>query len=267
IWFNLGNHTYSPRVRVGQDPGYAFSDKTVHIADFNGDRVPDLARLSVSTIEVSAGLGYGRFAPAVTVAIPDAPLEDFQVLQARLQDITGDGLPDLVLERATTDSLWYWINLGNYTFSPRKVITGMPVIVDAKAVRWADLNGNGTTDLIYGDSTAGEGEKLQSVDLGGILNSGASPNVLTAVSNGIGGVTLIAYRSSAEFALEDAAAGRPWPDLMPFPIQVIASVTNLDSLGHHYVTQFRYHDGYYDPVEKQFRGFARAEQIDIGDPS
>jgi YD repeat-containing protein len=267
IWFNRGDHTYSPRVRVAQDPGYTFSEKTVHIADFNGDRVPDLASLSVSTLEVSAGLGYGKFAPAVTVAIPDAPLEDFQVLQARLQDITGDGLPELVIERATTDTLWYWINLGNYTFGSRKVVTGMPVIVSVNAVRWADLNGNGATDLIYGDSTAGEGERLRMVDLGDILNLGLNPNVLVAVSNGIGSVTLIGYVSSSKFSLADAAAGRPWPDPMPFPVQVIGSITNLDSLGHQYVIGFQYHDAYYDPVEKQFRGFARAEQISVGDPS
>lgn len=267
IWFNLGDHTYSPRVRVAQDPGYDLSDKTVHVADFNGDRVPDLVSLSVLALDVSAGLGYGRFSPAVSVAIPDAPLEDFQVSQARLQDITGDGLPELVIERATSDALWYWINLGNYTFSARKVITGTPSILSPGAVRWADLNGDGATDLIYGDSAAAEGERLLTVDLGSILNCGASPNVLVAVSNGIGSVTLIGYVSSAKFSLEDAAAGQPWRDPMPFPVQVIGSITNFDSLGHHYVTQFRYHDAYYDPVEKQFRGFARAEQIDVGDPS
>ena len=29
-------------------------------------------------------------------------------------------------------------------------------------------------------------------------------------------------------------------------------------------TRFDYHDGYYDPVEKQFRGFARVEQTQFG---
>ena len=38
-----------------------------------------------------------------------------------------------------------------------------------------------------------------------------------------------------------------------------------DSLGHEYVTHYRYHDGYYDPVEKQFRGFAEVEQVELGD--
>lgn len=267
IWFNLGNHTYSPRVRVPQNPGYDFSDKTVHLGDFNGDRVPDFMILTPSTVQVVAGLGYGRYAPPVSVPIPEAPLEDFQVLQAQLQDITGDGLPELVIERATSDTLWYWINLGNYTFGPRKVITGMPALLNPGAVRWADLNGDGATDLIYGDSTAAPGEKLLTVDLGAILNGGQNPNMLTAISNGIGGVTLVGYVSSALYSLADAAAGRSWPDPIPFPVQVIGSMTNLDSLGHEYVTRFQYHDAYYDPVEKQFRGFARAEQVSVGDPS
>src|SRR5262249_27444573 len=68
-------------------------------------------------------------------------------------------------------------------------------------------------------------------------------------------------------ALADAAAGHPWPDLMPNPVQVVASMTTSDSLGHDYVMQFRYHNGYYDAGEKQFRGFASAEQIDLGEPS
>ena len=94
-----------------------------------------------------------------------------------------------------------------------------------------------------------------------------TPNVLTAITNGIGRVTLIGYAPSTRFALEDAAAGHAWPDVMPFPVSVVAGVTNLDSLGHQYASQFRYHDGYYDPVEKQFRGFARVEQVDLGDVS
>ena len=54
---------------------------------------------------------------------------------------------------------------------------------------------------------------------------------------------------------------------MPFPVSVVAKVTTLDSLGHSYETRFRYHNGYYDPIEKQFRGFAQAEQVDVGDPA
>src|SRR5207249_8992480 len=111
--------------------------------DFNGDRVPDVMRLSLTDLEVTAGLGYGNFAAPNTVFIPDGPLEPQQIEQAKLQDITGDGLADLVIERAAPGELWYWINLGNYTFSTRKVITNMPIAIGLNAViRWADLNGN-----------------------------------------------------------------------------------------------------------------------------
>src|SRR5262245_47191590 len=89
----------------------------------------------------------------------------------------------------------------------------------------------------------------------------------SALENGIGGVTQIEYAPSTRFALEDAAAGKPWPDPLPFPVTVVAAVTVSDSLGHAYVKRFHYHDGYYDPVEKKFRGFAHVEQIDVGDPT
>ena len=50
-------------------------------------------------------------------------------------------------ERAAPGQFWYWLNLGNYRFANRKVITDMPVAIGGTAViRWADVNGNGTFD-------------------------------------------------------------------------------------------------------------------------
>ncbi len=263
VWFNLGQNHYSQRRTVSNETGFLFSQSGVHIADFNGDRVPDIVRIGLDSVSVTPGLGYGRFASNITVSIPEG-LDTSQRGSARLQDITGDGLADLVIERAVPGALYYWINLGNYQFSARKLITGLPSGIGPNAVvRWADLDGNGSTDLVYADSAASS--RLRMVNLGALLNCGTAPNILTAISNGIGRVTLIGYAPSTKFALEDAAAGHAWTNVMPFPVQVVTSVTNLDSLGHSYVTQFRYHNGYYDSVEKQFRGFARVEQIDVGD--
>ncbi|HEY5912362.1 MAG TPA: toxin TcdB middle/N-terminal domain-containing protein [Verrucomicrobiae bacterium] len=264
IWFNLGGNQYSERVTVMPDTVFDFSQPAVQIADLNGDRVPDIARIRPASVEVTAGLGYGHFAGLVSITIPDGPLDDAQVQKAKLTDINGDGLADLVLERAAPGELWYWLSLGNYTLSGRKTIAGMPTGIGLNtAIRWADLNGNGTTDLIYADQYSTP--RLRTVDIGEILGSAPAPNMLVAISNGIGRVTLIGYEPSTKFALDDAGAGQPWPDPMPFPVTVVSAVTNGDSMGHWYVSNYRYHDGYYDPDEKQFRGFGCAEQTEVGD--
>ncbi|HVV71653.1 MAG TPA: toxin TcdB middle/N-terminal domain-containing protein, partial [Verrucomicrobiae bacterium] len=264
IWFNLGNQTYSPAITVDQDNGFSLADPAVQLADLNGDRLPDLARIQPAGVTVTAGLGYGHFAAALFMPLPDETLSDTQVSRAKLTDLNGDGLADLVIERAAPGQCWYWLNLGNYSWSNRKVITGLPTAIGQNAVvRWADLNGNGTTDLLYADHDSSP--RIQAVDLGLLLAGATTPNVLTTISNGLGRVTLIQYQPSTVFSLADAAAGAPWTNLMPLVVSVVAGVTTLDSLGHSYLTRFQYHDGYYDPVEKQFRGFGRVEQVDVGD--
>jgi len=264
IWFNLGQQRYARSLTVPQTSGFLFSQAGVHLVDFNGDRVPDIVRLRSANVTVTAGLGYGQFTEPIIVAIPDPGLEDAQIATAKLQDITGDGLTDLVLERAEPGQLWYWLNLGNYTFAPRKIISGMPTGLGLQpAIRWADLNGNGTTDLIYADSQSLP--RLLAVDIGELLGCVPGHNVITNIANGIGRVTTIEYQPSTRFALDDAAAGHPWPDMMPFSVSVVSTVITDDSLGHQYVTRYRYHNGYYDAEEKEFRGFAQADQIQIGD--
>jgi RHS repeat-associated protein len=262
IWFNLGNQRYARSLTVPQTAGFLFSLAGVHIADFNGDRVPDLLRIQPTALTITAGLGHGNFASPVTVPISDWTLDAPQIAKARLEDITGDGLVDLVIERAAPGQIWYWINKGNYTLDLRRMVTGLPGGLSA-TTRWADLNGDGATDLIYADSASTP--KMFTVDLGRLLGTVPAPNTLTRIENGIGRVITMEYAASTRFALEDAVAGRGWTNRLPFPVTVVSRVITDDSLGHSYETLFRYYDGYYDPVEKEFRGFASAEQIDVGD--
>ena len=263
IWYNLGSQSFSPSVLVEPEGAFDLALSGVHIADCNGDRVPDVARIQSGAVSVGAGLGYGRFAAVRPMVLPDVTLEEVQIANAKLTDINGDGLADLVLERGAPGECWYWLNLGNYTLSERKRIVDLPLASAAAAVRWADLNGNGTTDLVYADGQSTP--RLQLVELGELVSGGLAPNLLRRIENGIGRVTEIEYAPSTRFALEDAAAGEGWPDPLPFPVTVVAGIRVSDSLGHEYESRFRYHDGYYDPVEKQFRGFGRVEQVDLGD--
>jgi hypothetical protein len=213
IWFNHGANEYSDLFPVSQERPVNFAVSGFHLADFNGDRVPDVCRITPGGIEVSAGLGYGQFLSVSNVVIPDENIDDL-IAKAKLADITGDGLSDLVIDRAPDGQLWYWINLGNYSLSSRKKVINVPRGSGINpAIRLADLNGNGSTDLIYADQTSDP--KLVAVDLGEIFNCGGIPNALTAISNGIGRVTLIGYAPSTKFAAEDAAAGHAWTNLMP----------------------------------------------------
>jgi len=263
IWFNQGDGRFARPVTIPQDNGWNFDDTGVQVLDFNGDRLPDLVRLRPLNVQVQAGLGRGAFAPMITVSFSDGPLDDYVLPRANLRDLTGDGLPELVVDRAEPGVVWYWINLGNYTFDRRRIIYNMPTGIGVEpAVRWADINGNGTVDLIYCDREVEP--KMQIVDLGRLMGCEPSINLMTRIDNSIGRITTIEYTPSTYFALTDAAAGNPWPGPMPMKTDVVTRVTESDSLGDSYVTEYTYHDGFYDDYNKTFRGFGYVEQFTRG---
>lgn len=280
VWFIIADGVYSSEVHTAgalqQEQVVLFSGRGVQTADMNGDRLSDVARVTPTAIVYNAGMGHGIFAGAAAMAIPDLTLTDgadSQVSRAKLTDINGDGLADLVLERAAANELWFWLNLGTDALSERYVLTGMPSqFGPGTAVRWADINGNGTTDLIYGDSTAAE--RLQAIDIGELVGGSAHPHLLTAIENGLGVRTTIEYRSSTDFYLQAREEGDPWQTTVPFPLQVVARVTTTTGLDldgipgpDQYVKEYVYRDGYYEDREKQFRGFAGVKVVEQGDAS
>jgi len=143
VWFNRGDNTYSDVFSVSQDTPIDFSLSTVQLSDFNGDRVPDVCVVRPTCIEISAGVGYGQFLSSSNVLFPDWTFLNGDEAKVKLTDINGDGLADVVWERANQSGpgeLWYWLNLGNYTLSAHKTITDMPDIDGDAAIRWADIN-------------------------------------------------------------------------------------------------------------------------------
>jgi len=201
--------------------------------------------------------------------LTDGPEE--QTARARLEDLNGDGLDDLVVERAEGHQLWYWLNKGADTFSSKYVITDMPPVYGPDAVtRWADLNGNGTTDLIYADSTATP--RLSILDVGEMVAGSSHPNLLTQIDNGLGVRTQIVYQNSTQHYLQAREDSNPWTSTLPFPVPVVSRVITTTGLDldtepgkDHYEKEFSYRNGYYDDIEKTFRGFEQVEVIEHGD--
>lgn len=207
VWFNFEDGKYSSGIHtagaVHQGRVMLFDDEGVQLEDMNGDRLTDVVQIKSTEVIYAASMGYGIFDIAVAISIPDIALTDGpngQVKRAKLTDINGDGLSDLVVERAVSNELWFWLNRGTDSFSGKFTITDMPGQFGPNtAIRWADLNGNGTTDLIYADSSTVS--KLRMIDIGKLIGGSSHPNLLMSINNGLGVVTSITYKSSTDHYL------------------------------------------------------------------
>ncbi|GAH34453.1 unnamed protein product, partial [marine sediment metagenome] len=83
------------------------------------------------------------------------------------------------------------------------------------------------------------------------------------MSNNIGATTRIQYTPSTKFYLEDLKNGIQWVTNLPFPVQVVEKTEIIDHLNRtKLVTVYKYHHGYYNGREREFRGFGRVDQYD-----
>jgi hypothetical protein len=120
--------------------------------------------------------------------------------------------------------------------------------------------GTGTACLVWSSPLAEAGRApLLYVDLVG----GQKPHLLVHVRNNLGAETRIAYAPSTRFYLADTNASLPWITRLPFPVQVVERVENIDWIGRsRLVTRYVYHHGHFDGYEREFRGFGMVEQWD-----
>ena len=95
------------------------------------------------------------------------------------------------------------------------------------------------------------------------MMGGVKPHLLTSVRNNMGAETRVTYAPSTRFYLQDEAHGRPWITRLPFPIWVVARVETFDWIGRNrFVSRYAYHHGFFDGLEREFRGFGMVEQWD-----
>ncbi|MGH9929749.1 MAG: RHS repeat-associated core domain-containing protein, partial [Pyrinomonadaceae bacterium] len=66
--------------------------------------------------------------------------------------------------------------------------------------------------------------------------------------------------------MQDKLAGKPWITRLPFPVHCVAKVTVADKWRNTtFASTYSYHHGYFDGVEREFRGFGRVDQVDTED--
>jgi len=232
------------------------------LADMNGDRLQDFVFLNgTDNTEVSLNLGWGVFgSPYIMSGGPDwNTLHDTSTSGPHLVDLNQDGYADLVIVENGAVTIWF--NQNGTRWSDPVVLSGTPNYqVGHTAVRFADINGNGSIDIIWHQD---QDAFIQFVE----LFPAGKANLLNHVSTTLGRTLDINYRSSTDYLSESAGTTNQWTVFSPFPVPVVAQIAEGDGLGNHYTNVFTYRNDYYDPVEHQFRGFEQAVQTELGSDS
>ncbi|MFJ4617145.1 SpvB/TcaC N-terminal domain-containing protein [Streptomyces sp. NPDC088812] len=245
------------RVRFGGD-----GDGALLLADMTGDGLRDLVRIGCAQVCYWPNLGYGRFGPRHLLEnCPRFDTDDrFSPDRVRLADIDGTGTSDIVYLHPDGPRLYF--NQSGNGLSREVRLHGLPRTTDVDDCDVVDLFGNGTACLVWTSPLPGNaGRAVRYVDLMGV-----KPHLLTRTTNNLGAETRVHYRSSTSFYLQDEAAGRPWRTRAPFPVQVVERVESVDLVARHRLTtRYAYHDQYFDPVERELRGFAVVDQWDTED--
>ena len=259
----FGEHQHVPMATADDDgPRLVFRNavEAIHVADMSGDGLPDLVRIRASEVCYWPALGYGRFGPKVTMSQAPtlAGADEFDPRRVRLSDVDGTGPADvLYLHR---DGVRLYLNGSGNSFGPALTVASLPHQCDVDEIAILDLTGSGTADLVWSTPLpADAGRSLVYVDL---MTQG-KPLLLRRLSNNLGAHTELEYTPSSWFYRADAEAGRPWVTTLPFVVQCLSAVTITDeTTGARLTTRYRYHHGYYDHAEREFRGFAYVEHVD-----
>jgi len=242
-----------------EDIGATFVDNNLELADMNGDGLLDPTIIAAGEVRYRINLGHGKWADWKTVPATQITVDNLDFTS--LEDLNGDGIDDVVTVIA--DTLTFALNRNGDHFDTVQTLTtvgGSPIPYrDADTtVLFADMNANGSNDVVWVTSTGG----VQYLEMFPVR-----PNLLTRYENGIGLVTEVTYKSAVQ---ERAKNPQGWPDPIPTPMLVVSTIDTYAAAGDpefelHDLTTYSYARGFYDGVEKQFRGFGDVEIAKEGD--
>ena len=259
IYRNLGMNGFEEDEQIDL-LGYGVQSDGIQFSDMNGDGLLDPVKLNVGGLRYKLNLGWGRWSEEVEVL--GLPIGESELDVAALEDLNGDGLSDLVVVVGST--VKYAINRNGTQFSDITTLTSgdvtgaIPQRDGTVTVLFADMNGNGSLDPVWLTSS-GDATYLELFPV--------RPNQLSRVENGIGMVSEITYSTSVQQMARDGG-WEAWAHRLPHPMLVVERMDRYDLLTNvHEVTEYVYHDGFYDGFEKQFRGYARVEMRVLGDES
>ncbi|HYJ88406.1 MAG TPA: SpvB/TcaC N-terminal domain-containing protein, partial [Pyrinomonadaceae bacterium] len=251
---------YVERKSLDQFPDVNFSDPRIRLADMTGDGLRDIVAIHDGSVDYWPNLGHGVWGSRIRLSLLHRLPYGYDSQRVLLGDVDGDGLADLVY--IDHGRVLLWINqTGNGWSREPIVISGTPPMTKSDTVRLIDLEGTGVSGLLWSRTAAGAtSNHLKFLDFTG----GNKPYLLNRVDNNMGAETRIEYLPSTHYYLRDRDDPKTrWQTSLPFPVQVVARVEVIDHLSHGKLTTgYRYHHGYWDGAEREFRGFGMVEQLD-----
>lgn len=257
---SLGTLGYGAAVPAPREPGLPLSTppsgvELLTFANVLGIGGENRVRVRDGVVECWPSLGHGRFGAGVVLG--GAPrFAGFDPARVRLVDVDGSGTADLAYVHP--DRVEVYRNLSGNAFAAEPIVVPLPALALSPAqVSFADVDGSGCQSVVYAELLPPARQWAHP------LAGGEKPYLLSTVRSGAGGRTTVRYRSSARYQLEDRRDGRPWVTTLPFPVQLVAEVEVEDPVSQAVSREaYRYHHGWYDPVEREYRGFGMVERWD-----
>lgn len=285
--------------------GECETKQVLGLYDINGDGLPDQIAAAnpptpagLTTWDVYLNNGHAMVGPYEwSIGGSDVKYLSYTTRSKQVTrdffDVNGDGLPDLVDARNSSDTWKVWLNRGNdfagefvtWSNTPDYIRDAHP---EHRSRDTFDADGDGLVDYVEFTASAisirrnGRGAWCAATSQNGPCltdGSGAAvaprlegrrPLLLIQSENGIGGDTFLHYRPSTQWTTSD-------PGEMPFVSWTLSAIEQRDGLCHpenlsdclgppdavHVVARdIVYSDGKFDPETREFRGFGKVEEYD-----
>ena len=259
--------------------------------DVNGDQLPDIVEVDENNDRLCIYENNGRFlneaysgvllfghenlhddlcghGSRIPLDFPDRPTD----YESWFIDVNGDGLKDFATVGDSVYQIFVWYALGNLQFSPRVELSLNQEVRPSSLSRSrvGDIDGDAQAEIIVFQPMADTDNKVVMIDFNRTPQTQLiKTGLLTVMESDSGWRTDVRYAISTDELTRDMQQNVS-TYAMHFPVVVVKQVVeSFGSFGSHRknarVSEYFYHDPFYDGFSREFKGFERVGYVVYGD--